>query len=416
MKFQYFKKNIQSLFLLVLVILIGCSDNETESLFDDNSTSRTENKIDELRELLKSSTDGWRFVYYPNENNAGGFTFNMRFKDDSIVEMISDQSTNTTPVESEYSIELGASVSLVFSSSNGLLDQLVNNTLKGEMEFIYYGQDGNDIVFRSGRTGKEIRFSKITSDDWTNFNLIQNMFVNMQGLNRSVFRTLKIGSDVYSFSYDNYTRFANSNFADFGIRFSETGIIVNPGLDLGNGIVVTNFEYDSITGQFVASDSSGNELAVMDYSNIPITPLTGYQDLTDFFDMNYFFGFAPILDNATFTNNFDVVIANMAASGVNVTRIVLLDLNETSGNLALVTNLGNFFYSFDKSVVDNKLLLTRTQPANVNDAFFAPILDLFFDPMGIYVERVGTLDGFSNQTFTFVPASDTRMRFSFFTR
>ena len=61
-------------------------------------------------------------------------------------------------------------------------------------------------------------------------------------------------------------------------------------------------------------------------------------------------------------------------------------------------------------------MLTNTTAAGDNDAIFAPILDLFFDPEGFYVKREGTLDGFINITFSFVPASDTTLKFSFFAK
>ena len=60
------------------LIALACSvDNDY--IFDDISTHRLNQFIDECNEELVTAEHGWKFVYYPDTTQYGGFTFLMRF-------------------------------------------------------------------------------------------------------------------------------------------------------------------------------------------------------------------------------------------------------------------------------------------------------------------------------------------------
>ena len=174
--------------LLPLVFfLISCEDNnDPEDIFEKDSTERLNEQEKELSELLQSSEYGWKMTYFTddprytnNDQQLGGWTFIFDFVDNSHVVMVSDFSNQTlTPNESEYNIKLGSTIKLSFSTKNYIHDlsdannapssSLTGKGYKGDFEFLYYGQEGEDLIFRSNRFQIEIRFQKATAEDWEN--------------------------------------------------------------------------------------------------------------------------------------------------------------------------------------------------------------------------------------------------------
>ena len=80
------------------MVALACSvDNDY--IFDDISTHRLNQFIDECNEELVTAEHGWKFVYYPDTTQYGGFTFLMRFSDNEEgkrVEMQSDLNDSTS--------------------------------------------------------------------------------------------------------------------------------------------------------------------------------------------------------------------------------------------------------------------------------------------------------------------------------
>ena len=79
--------------------------------------------------------------------------------------MASDFDTDTDIYKSQYEIQLGSTVSLVFTTKNRihLLSDSNNSSYYslegkgylGDFQFLYYGQENGEIVFKTNRTVKE---------------------------------------------------------------------------------------------------------------------------------------------------------------------------------------------------------------------------------------------------------------------
>jgi hypothetical protein len=83
--------------------------------------------------------------------------------------MASDYDNDTSVNTSEYSIELGSTTSLVFTTKNKihLLSDSNNSptaALRGKgtrrLSVLYYGQDNGQIIFKTNRSFEELRFVK----------------------------------------------------------------------------------------------------------------------------------------------------------------------------------------------------------------------------------------------------------------
>lgn len=424
MKFKYIKRNIKVFFLLTILIVSSCSKNEAEPLFDNESATRIDNRINELRELLKSSPEGWRAVFFTDDTRFGGYTFNFRFKDDRVVEMISDFSGDgVSRVESEYDINLGATINLVFTSS-GLIHDIANNTNEGDFEFLYYEQDGEDLIFRTNRLFKEVRFEKIGADDWTNFNLLDT---NVNRLRNSVFKSLKVGSDVYPISYDNGTRFASTSLMNFGIGFTTTGLVISPAVDVG-GEKVRNFDYDVTREEFVATDENGTELASIISPNTPGGVLTPYDFGNENGNLRVLRTNAGFLSRdisndafVTFFENWRTDFQNNN-SGRFISRVYIRDIDETisyvdiwiEGPAGRDRARLDCTFVITQDTLGNDIVtftLDATSAANQDFGFaldLKPMTDFIFKSSGFYLQKMTDLNG-TQQTIGLIPVDNTTM-------
>ncbi len=416
MKFRY----IKLFFLLTIFIISSCSKNETEQLFDNDPTVRINNKKNELKELLKSSADGWRVTYFTNEQTNGGYTFNFRFKDNNIVEMLSDFTGDGTVVESEYDVNIGATVNLVFTSG-GLIHDIANNANEGDFEFLYQGQEGEDLIFKTNRSFKEIRFEKIVADDWVNFDLFKT---NATRFGKSVFKMLKIKNETYELSFKESTRFARSNVANFGVGFTTTGLVISPAIVIDEQ-EVRNFEYDTTKQEFIAVNSSGVELASIKFSSAPPLPLTGYEDFNNYLEVQFFRNLSSTnfdLDTNSyleFINKAISEIRNTTSGGFSNVELIgvwFRDLDkDTESTLIFNTNLGAVTFVINKEIVDDKVIFTKV---STNFAPFDPILkpfsDFLLDPEGFYVTNEGS--GGRATIMSLVSVKDPSIKFGAWTR
>ena len=158
-------KNIFKYLMLIFlaVQLNSCVSTDAEQKFDESPTERLNKQKKELNDLLLSSENGWKAVYYTDDSQLGGFTHLFKFLPDGKVDMASDFDADTDIHNSQYEIQLGSTVSVVFTTKNKihLLSDANNSPLAagkgflGDFQFLYYGQENGDLVFRTNRTVKK---------------------------------------------------------------------------------------------------------------------------------------------------------------------------------------------------------------------------------------------------------------------
>lgn len=306
MKAQYIYKYLIIGFIALL--LAACTNTDAEQKFEQTPTERLNAQKKELNDLLLSSENGWKVVYFTNNTILGGYTHLFKFAKDGTVQMASDFDADTNVYKSEYDIQLGSTVSLVFTTKNRIhllsesdnypIDELESKGYLGDFQFLYYGQENGEIIFKTNRVNEttgvngELRFVKATEADWAELEKNIDMIDNVVGDDsRPLFRMLETndGKTIhqFDFSFSEVTRFANANSIEtgysvaynMGVGYSPTGIVVSPAVEVG-GQKLTDFVYNDVDGSFTATGKNGVS-ATIKYSAKPLILTDDYKILLE---------------------------------------------------------------------------------------------------------------------------------------
>lgn len=158
--------------ILALVFLIpSCRE---EAVFHQSPSERTQTHLENFHRTLTSAPHGWKLTYFPridsllfrnttlrlgwtdiepNKYGYGGYTILVKFKLDNKLELKVDLDTPTEaqPLVGEYSLSLGSSLQLSFTTYLPIHD-LVTSELYGVSDFVYRYTDylGNMILTTGG--------------------------------------------------------------------------------------------------------------------------------------------------------------------------------------------------------------------------------------------------------------------------
>lgn len=266
--------------LVFSALFIGCSDDDINN-FDKTPTERLEEAKSEMSKALLSAKDGWKMIYFTDNNQFGGYTHIMKFEADGKVKMISDfDNTSITPSISDFELKSSYAPALVFTTKNKihLLSDSNNSPgaqqgagYKGDFEFVFDKIDEKgDIHFRTSRNNVKIVFQKAKAEDWTsidkNFKTEDAALVGTE--NDPFFSVMEIkeGNKVksYMFSYNKQRRFMDLSLPDpldtfndgYGIGLKDNSIVLNPAVKVGNE-ELSEFFYDTTSKAYVAKGSQG---------------------------------------------------------------------------------------------------------------------------------------------------------------
>lgn len=434
------KQLYKYLFAAVLILqLIACNDNtDAEKLFNETPTTRLNNQKTELSEALLSSPQGWKAVYFTDNTVLGGYTHLFRFAADGTVVMASDFDSDTDAHKSEYAIQVGSTVSLTFTTKNRihLLSDSNNYPIPalrakgylGDFQFLYYGQENGEIIFRTNRNNQELRFVKATAEDWADLskNLVMEQNV-IGGEERPLFRLLETNDGTtthkFDFSFTPATRFANSNSIesgysvsyDMGVGYTPTGIIVSPAVEVA-GQKLSNFTYNDADGSFTATGTGGIS-AVIKYTTKPLVLTDDYKFLLPGKPLSWF-GF--FVDDYTIDSpaNSPLLYAElekvnaMLPAGQSIASIQIY-ANHSIGTFIYYTFVGRsalFHYVTAEEDADGKKVILKHQSWNGNTtvatpAFLASIDKYFMDTEGLYVKAESFRLYYSDPVYTFTSAS-----------
>ncbi|KUJ62336.1 hypothetical protein AR687_07695 [Flavobacteriaceae bacterium CRH] len=443
MKVKYIYKYL--IIAFAAIVLGACTNTEVDQKFDQTPTERLNARKTELNDLLLSSQEGWKAVYYTDSTQLGGFTHIFKFLPDGKVDMASDFSDSKHEGDaivkrSQYEIQTGSTVSLVFTTANKIhllsdsnnypTAALVGKGYLGDFQFFYYGQENGEIIFRTNRNGHELRFVKATAQDWTD--LAESIVINQNitGTPTSpLFRLVEIndGSSIeqFEFNYNTNARFGvatslvpNSNKSiNLALSFTPTGAVVKPAVVV-KGQKLSNFVYDETTTNFVAT-GTGGVTATIKFTNTPPTLTDDYKLLLPG-RSTLAFGYYPgdyIEDAPTnsqlFYEELDKINALLPA-GQFVTSIQIYT-NHSLGNFIYYTFSGRsaIFHYVDiiEDAAGKKIILKHkswsgntTAPA---PAFLASFDSHLVDPNGIYVKKESFKMGYTNTVYTFTSSSSS---------
>jgi hypothetical protein len=424
------------LFAILAVQLVSCDNKETlDSPFNATPTERLNAKQKELNDLLESSEFGWKAIYFTDTTQLGGFTHVFKFKNGS-VDMASDYDNDTSVNTSEYSIELGSTTSLVFTTKNKihLLSDSNNSPTaalrgkgyKGDFQFLYYGQDNGQIIFKTNRSFEELRFVKATATDWTDLAKNRAMIPNVVGANtRPLFRLLETNDGTkinqFDFSFTSLSRYATANSietsssvnSNMGIAYTPTGIIVSPAVKVGSQ-KLSVFTFDPATGNFNAAGTAGTTASIK-YSNNPLVLTDDYKILlngnpsTAFGYIASFLSTAPT--NSLVTRNLLAEINANLPSGITISRVQFRFNTDFGSYIQYIFTGGKateFHFIITSEDPINKTIRLRNDGWNSGSepAILKKIDAELLNTKGLYVKKENfTFGGPPNKIYTFTSAS-----------
>lgn len=438
-------KNILRYLVVILISLQfwGCSNTDAEQKFEQTPTERLNAQKQELSDLLLTSPEGWKLVYFTDNTQLGGYTHLFKFSKDGSVEMASDFDADTKSFFSEYQVQTGSAVSLVFTTKNRIhllsdsnsypTTALRGKGYLGDFQFLYYGQENGEIVFKTNREVQEIRFVKATKEDWDNLPQHTIMEQNVIGNDtRPLFRLLETNDGTtkhqFDFSFSPVTRFAEANSLetgyamsyDMGVAFTPTGIIVSPAVEVGSQ-KLSVFTYNAADGSFTAT-GTGNASATIKYTAKPLIITDDYKNLLDGKPQVGLAYIAANLYTAATTSSYCKALLDKANATLpanqKISRITVY-FNTAFGNYieyrfggGKPTVYHNFTTSEDAT--DKTLILNHDSWDNGSayipaPAFLKEIDDEYFNPKGLYVKKESFKITYINTIWT-ITSSTTNFR------
>lgn len=429
-------KNIfRYLILLFLAIqLNGCTSTEAEQKFGDTPTERLNKQKTKLDNLLLAPANGWKVVYYTDDNQLGGFTHLFKFLPDGRVDMASDFDTDTEIHNSQYEIQLGSTVSVVFTTKNKihLLSDSNNSPLAagkgflGDFQFLYYGQENGDLVFRTNRTVKEVRFVKATAQDWTDLEKNEVSIANMTGdITSPLFRILETsaGGTVkkYEFNFNSVTRFGlaaplegNGETLKAAVAYTPAGITVKPAIVVGTQSL-TDFIYNPTDKSFVATGTDGVTAAIK-FTNAPPRLTDDYKPFLAGGPQITIGYIAANLSEAATNSPYAMSIINKVNAALpanqKISRVQIAFNDPLNGNYIAYTFTGgkSAIYHFFTTTEDpvNKTIILTNDGWTVSPearAFLKILDDEITNPKGLYLKKESFTIFYSNVIYTYASAT-----------
>ncbi|MCP2025033.1 hypothetical protein L1276_000173 [Flavobacterium sp. HSC-32F16] len=419
------------LIVLIAVIMGACTSTEADAKFDENPLERVNARKKELNDLLLSSAEGWKLVYYTDNSQLGGWTHLFKFLPDGKVDMASDFDADTGVYRSQYELQLGSTVSLVFTTANRihLLSQsdnyptaaLLGKGYLGDFQFFYYGQENGEIIFKTNRDFKEIRFVKATAQDWTD---LEKNTISSDNISSKLYRLLDINDGAATQHYDfdvNYdARFAVANSLETGVskginiayQLTPSGITVKPEIEV-KGQKLSNFIYDAATENFVAVGTNGVS-ATIKYTFTPPVLTDDYKIALAGQPASVFGYYSDdtTADAPTNTKQFKDALAKaneLLGNGDEITSVQIYFNHATLGNLIYYTfaKRAAFIHRIDvvEDAAGKKIILKHK--SGVVPAFLVDFEKYLLDPTGVYVKKEAFKLSYPNLIYTFTSAGSS---------
>ena len=456
---------------LFFIVLFSCSDDDNQSVFNQSPSERVAERISELQNLLLSQPNGYRAVYFPKDDERGGFTIYMKFNADGTVRQTSDFDDDSTLQNSSYDVRLGTTTELVFTTRNHItkatdptaVTEVINGFptglgFFGTSVFQYFSNDDGVITFRDVRnrdTGLMVLYpTNFTDFDTESVASVEATYASRQAFNEvdctiaSVFDSLVLevpdggGTKNYFLDFNLNTIFFEGETInteevpapiDFGAVFTlvdgQQVITISPALEVeGNSFKDFILDSGSATTQYVASVNG----ATATISQKALSEPTG-EDILDLPGATYFYdtadGTNPLLSPCFQQLVIDQINANLDDGfGPGVFRFsfyaVFLNFDIGCTNLAIwVQNAaGDNFranYCLFANIDENTLFFDYAGPfSGPNDAFLEPflqpIIDFHSGDKGLLYTNEGSFDGsinsYSNPAGAFTSLDNPSLR------
>lgn len=449
------KKSI--LLSVVLLLVYTCNDDDTE-VFSEAPANRATARNNELLALLTAQPNGFKATYFSKNDEFGGFTFYMRFKNDGTVDMTSDFDADTAIQTSTYDVNFGTTNELVFTTRNHIQKlgdtNRINSTdrdvvFKGTSVFQFFSNENGVLNFRDVRN-TTTGFLTLEPSGFTNFEQesVQSVEARLAARDnlvptaeRSVFQVLEIenrnGIARFDLNYNTDLLFATptrrlrngseSSFG-FGVLFTENGIQVSPAIEF-EGESYQNF---TLTAAGYVATVNGTT-ATLGFAGEPAAIGTDVEEAIEFGPQGFLYD--PELGRNSLTSlGFDALLEDVALSitnrgfgSVSISTIELFidyESDDCDSLLFIEVTLedigengieqGALYCLGRGAVVDRKIFLNYQGPTTDRLAFsinaetyeenLMPIIDLFTSENGLVYTSEGQ---FFTDSIDFINPSGT---------
>lgn len=155
---------------LFTLCITSCSDEK--NIFDSSSANRMNAMLQQCKEILTESENGWIFEYYPEDNKYGGFRFYMVFSKQGEVSITAESPILESPgdqVTSMYQIKGDMGPILSFDTYNHILHQFSDPNpdglgYEGDYEFIILNVAKDKIELKGKKNGTKMQMIPLPND------------------------------------------------------------------------------------------------------------------------------------------------------------------------------------------------------------------------------------------------------------
>ncbi|WP_461640495.1 DUF4302 domain-containing protein [Labilibaculum euxinus] len=285
------------LFISILSIAFSsCEKEDVEEIFDKSPEERVTEQLNTVRADLMSNEMGWHSTYTYNEGKETLLLL-LKFIDDTRVEITVPERGNYKK-EAGYSLRYTQQIDLIFETHSFLAD-LVDKGRKADFRWELEKQEDGQYFFKSRAASNEgeseLNMMKATPE---NLKIAFMKSYMRTDETKSFFRNLELTSgEKYGYScIDNKVTFKYIEKEKVVIFESEVNMN-NDGFVLTTPFVIdgksiSEFEYDSTTGNFSIINADGVDGGI-NYDVAPAFTVKGVVD--QFLDIN----FKSIIDYST---------------------------------------------------------------------------------------------------------------------
>jgi hypothetical protein len=177
------KNKLLLIVLLAFVALQACVKDE-EKVFDASAAERTNEAVNNLRDILVAEPNGWLVEYYPEtDRSMGGYYFIWKFDANGTVVVAGEQATANYPagdtVRSCYNVIANRGVVLTFDTYNDVFHYFSEprgtndvDGYAGDYEFVLRECTPEKIVMTGKKRGNRMEMTPYTGGDestWKNY-------------------------------------------------------------------------------------------------------------------------------------------------------------------------------------------------------------------------------------------------------
>ena len=409
--------------LFITVVLLGCSKDEIEPLFDQDSDTRVNLLLEEYKSILTQSEFGWKTRYQPDQE-VGAYNIYLNFNEDNSVEVTSDLLGGIFDLETTYRVGITQFPELIFEnySTFHYLFESNNFSLGAEFEFLFEEVSEDQIIFKSKTdTGAQstIVFEKASSTDQQSVISIRDFYDRLgDGFNTTSFLrniVARNGSDEVVFNgtftfYETPSRNAGISVFDSSTGALETTnypiAITTEGFDLLEPLMINDneisvFIFDETNNLYISED--GGYTTTIGYNlnavTTELTPALFSSDVNTFGIRNTSYSYFDPSSSFHLGENTSDHFVNLGLSNSCGRIDIVFDDPDFGSYFTFYMSDGSFvFVDFSYTRVEDERIIFNFLQVYGDPTNVIGLINLLLDSNGFYVNET------NESEFTGIPS------------